>query len=91
MALVGIAVAVVVAFFVFAPVVYSPTKVYMVNGFVGSGGVVGPGSQLNATYPNWDSLSCWAFGFGVYYGMTVSQHGSSYQLGCHPPPFWSGL
>ena len=56
-AIAGAAVVVVAAFFVFAPVVYSPTTVY--------------GSlHLNVypTYPNWESLSCWAFGFGMYYG-----------------------
>jgi hypothetical protein len=56
-AVAGAAVVVAVAFFFFAPVVYSPTIVY--------------GSlHLNVypTYPNWQSLSCWAFGYGVHYG-----------------------
>jgi len=94
-ALIAVVVAVVIVFFIFAPVVYSPTKVYIACAYVGSSGCVNSSgvvvTQPNMTYPNWNSLSCWAFGFGVYYGLTVYQHGDSFQFGCHPPPFWSGL
>ncbi len=82
-ALIGVAVVVAVAFFIFAPVVYSPTRVYSCA-YVGSSGCVnssGVLAQPEATYPNWHSLSCWAFGFGTYYG---SWYGS-YQFGCYPP------
>jgi len=57
-----------------APVVYSPTEVY-----------VGVSLQPSATYPNWHSLSCWAFGIGTYYGSWYEN--GSYQFGCQPPPF----
>ncbi len=90
-ALVGIATVLAFAFFFFAPVVYSPTNLYVgVSAVVGSGCVqegTPTCSQPSATYPNWDSLSCWAFGFGVYYGLTVYQPPDSFQFGCHPPPF----
>lgn len=94
-ALIGIAIVVVVAFFVFAPMVYSPTNVYE-GAFVASSGCVWGSTpevctQPVATYPNWDSLSCWAFGFGVHYGLTVYQTGDSYQSGCYPPYFWSSV
>ena len=56
-ALIGVAVVAAVAFFIFAPVVYSPTTVY--------GGLY---LQTYPTYPNRKSLSCWAFGVGMYYG-----------------------
>jgi len=83
-ALIGVAV-VAVAFFIFAPVIYSPTTVY------------GP-IHLNVypTYPNWESLSCWAFGFGVYYGRITYavpvpnsngdtlEYGNATQFGCPP-------
>ena len=59
-ALLGITVVVAGAFFIFAPVVYSPTTVY------GSINL-----QTYPTYPNWESLSCWAFGFGMHYGQEV--------------------
>jgi len=78
-ALVGIAVLVVVAFAFFAPIIYQPTTVY------------GPLVYYNETnpkypnYPNWESLSCWAFGFGTYYGRTVFQYNDSYQSGCASP------
>jgi hypothetical protein len=74
MALVGIGVVAVVAFFVSAPIIYSPTTVY--------------GPILLKTYPtnpNWESLSCRAFGFGMYYGRTVFQPNDSYQFGCPSP------
>ena len=61
-ALIGVTVVVAVAFFLFAPVVYSPTTVY---------GPLVYYNEVNPkypTYPNWESPSCWAFGFGVYYG-----------------------
>jgi hypothetical protein len=57
MALVGVAVVAVVAFFVFAPVVYSPTTVY--------GPLI---LKTYPTYPNWESMSCRLIGFGTYYG-----------------------
>jgi hypothetical protein len=91
-ALIGVAVVVAVAFFFFAPVVYSPTTVY--------GGLY---LQTYPTYPNWESLSCWAFGFGMYYGRTVQlvpapngsgisgsagasmfKYGNATQFGCPP-------
>ena len=78
--LIGVAVVAVVGFFFFAPVVYSPTNVF-----------VGVSAQPTATYPNWHSLSCSVLGFGTYYGLTVYRPGDSYQSGCYPPPFWSGL
>ena len=59
-ALIRVAVVVVVAFFIFAPLVYSPTTVY--------GNL---NLNVHPTYPNWQSLSCWAFGFGMYYGREV--------------------
>jgi hypothetical protein len=77
-ALLGVAIVVAVAFFFFAPVVYSPTEVY-----------VGVSLQPSAIYPNWHSLSCWAFGIGTYYGSWYEN--GSYQFGCQPPPFWSSL
>jgi len=93
-AVVVIAAAMVLAFFL-APVVYSPTNLYLgVSAVVGSGCVqegTPTCSQPTATYPNWDSLSCWAFGLGMHYGLTVYQPGDSYQFGCYPPPFWSVL
>jgi hypothetical protein len=92
-ALIGVAIVVAVAFFIFAPVVYSPTTVY------------GPLLlKVYPMYPNWESPSCWAFGFGMYYGqearwvpatngngfsgtapdaMTV-QYSNATQLGCPP-------
>ena len=73
-AIAGIAVVVVVAFFVFAPVVYSPTKFY-----------VSGSTQPYATYSNWNSLSCWAFGFGTHYGSGF------YQLWCYRGPHWLAL
>jgi len=73
-ALLGICVVALVAIFVFAPIIYSPTTVY------------GPiHLQTCPRYPNWESLSCWAFGFGMYYGRTVFQPNDSYQLGCPSP------
>jgi len=59
-ALAGIAVVVMGAFFIFAPIVYSPTTVY--------GPLV---LKTYPTYPNWESLSCMTFGFGMYYGQEV--------------------
>ena len=91
--LTGVAVFVAVAFFIFAPEVYSPTIVY------------GPILFTPLpTHPNWESLSCWAFGFGVYYGQEARmvpatngngfsgtapdawtiQYGKATQLGCPP-------
>jgi len=95
MGLAGIAVVVAVAFFVIAPIIYSPTVVY---------GPLVYYSEVNPPkyqYPNWESLSCWAFGFGMYYGRTVSwvtvsngsgesagaltaQYGNATQFGCPP-------
>jgi hypothetical protein len=91
-ALVGIGVIVVVAFFVSAPIIYSPTTVY--------GSLV---LKTYPTYPNWESLSCSAFGFGVYYGRTFQlvpasngngfsgsaggwtlKYGNATQFGCPP-------
>ena len=93
MAFVGIAVVAVVAFFIFAPVVYSPTTVY--------GPLI---LKTYPTYPNWESTSCRMFGFGMYYGqearwvpatngnglsgpapnaMTV-QYSNATQFGCPP-------
>jgi len=60
-ALIGVAFVVIVAFIIFAPVVYSPT---VVHGPL----VFGNSTQNQPTYPNLESLSCWAFGFGMYYG-----------------------
>ncbi len=82
-ALAGAAV-VVAAFFFLAPIVYSPTTVY--------------GPLILKTYPtdpNWESLSCWALGYGVYYGRTTQwltnsdggqypQYGNATQFGCPP-------
>jgi hypothetical protein len=76
MAFVGIAVLVVVAFTAFAPIVFQPTIVY---------GPLVYYNQVNVSYPNWESLSCWAFGFGMYYGRTVFQANDSYQSGCASP------
>jgi hypothetical protein len=93
MALVGIGIVAVAAFFVFAPIVYSPTTIY--------GPLV---LKTYPTYPNWESLSCWAFGYGVYYGQEVrwvpatngnefsgtapdaltTQYGNATQFGCPP-------
>ncbi|GEM_PF-4679215 len=74
MALLGIGVVAVVAFFVFAPIIYSPTTVY------------GPlFLKTYPTYPNWGSLSCSLFGVGTYYGRTVFQPNDSYQFGCPSP------
>jgi hypothetical protein len=75
---VGTAIALVSAFFVLAPIVYSPTVVYGPLVFYNS-----PPNQ--PSYPNWNSLSCTAFGFGMYYGRTVFQYNDSYQLGCASP------
>ncbi len=73
-ALVEIAVVALVVFLVSAPIVYSPTIVY------------GPiPLKTYPTYPNWDSLSCRAFGFGMYYGRTVFQFNDSFQFGCSSP------
>lgn len=73
-ALVG-AVVIAVAFFVAAPIVYSPTTVY--------GPIL---LKTYPTYPNWESLSCWTFGFGSLYGRSdVFQSNSAYQFGCPPP------
>ena len=88
-AIAGIAVVALAAFFIFAPVVYSPTEVYSCayfgsSGCVNSSGVV---AQPEATYPNWHSLSCWAFGFGTYFGSWYEN--GSYQFGCYPPYFGS--
>jgi len=58
-AFVGIAVLAVVAFTFFAPIVFQPTNVY---------GPLVYYNQVNPKYPNWESPSCWAFGFGMYYG-----------------------
>jgi len=63
-ALLGVAVVVAVAFFIFAPVVYSPTIVYGPLVFYNS-------PQNQPSYPNWESLSCWAVGYGMYYGQEV--------------------
>jgi len=84
-ALTAAAVAVAVALFIFAPMVYSPTTIY------------GPlRLKVYPTYPNWESPSCWAFGFGVFYGrMTYAvpvpnsngdtlEHGNVTQFGCPP-------
>jgi hypothetical protein len=76
--LLGTVVVVTVAFFIFAPVVYSPTIVYGPLVYYNS-------LQNQPTYPNWESLSCWAFGSGMYYGRTVFQYNDSYQLGCASP------
>jgi len=95
-AIVGISAVAAVVFFLFAPVVYSPTNVYE-GTFVASSGCVWGNTPYVctapvATYPNWNSLSCWAFGFGVHYGLTVYQPGDSYQSGCYPPYFfWSSV
>ena len=63
-----------IAFFLFAPVVYSPTTVY------------GPLILSSyPTYPNWESASCAAFHLGFYYGRTVFQYNDSYQFGCPSP------
>ena len=59
-ALAGIAIVAVAAFFIFAPIVYSPTTVY--------GPLV---LKTYPSYPNWESLSCMTFGFGMYYGQEV--------------------
>jgi hypothetical protein len=85
-AIAGIAVVVVAAYFVLAPVVYSPSGVYQCV-YVGSSGCVGSNGEVvtqpEATIPNWHSLSCWALGFGARYG---NSYGSvSYQFGCYPP------
>ena len=95
-ALAGIAAVVVFAFFIFAPVVYSPTIVYGPLVFYNS-------PQNQPTYPNWESLSCWAFGVGLYYGRTVQlvpaygnefggsaggwtfEYGNATQFGCPLP------
>lgn len=70
--LVGIVVIVVA--FVSAPIVYSPTTIY--------GGL---NFQAHPSYPNWESLSCRAFGFGMFYGRTFFQFNDSYQFGCPSP------
>jgi hypothetical protein len=90
--LAGVAVVIVAAFFILAPIVYSPTTVY--------GPLI---LKTYPTYPNWESLSCWAFGFGMYYGRTVQvvpvpngsgisgsasafmfKYGNATQFGCPP-------
>jgi len=76
-ALVGVAVVAVVAFSFFAPIFYQPTTVYGPLVFYNS-----TNSNSNPTYPNWESLSCWALGVGMYYGRTVFQSNDSYQSGC---------
>lgn len=92
-ALVGIGVVAVVAFFVSAPIIYSPTTVF--------GPLI---LKTYPTYPNWESLSCRAFGFGMYYGRTVQwvpasngngfsgsagaltvKYGNATQFGCPSP------
>jgi hypothetical protein len=78
MALMGVVFLAVAALFVLAPTVYSPTVVY---GPI----VLGNSTQNQPTYSNWESLSCWATGFGVYYGRTVFQPSDSYQSGCPSP------
>ena len=86
----GIAITAVVAFFFFAPVVYSPTEVYVgVSAVVGSGCVqegTPTCSQPTATYSGWKSLSCLAFGHGMFYGLDYGSN--SYLLRCYPPPLW---
>ena len=78
-ALAGVAIVAAIAFSFFAPIVSQPTT------------VIGPdvaGNSTNIsypTYPNWESLSCWAFGVGTYYGRTVFQFNDSYQSGCASP------
>ena len=96
-AIAGTAVVVAVAFFIFAPTIYSPTTVY---------GPLVYYNEVNPrypTYPNWESPSCWAFGFGVYYGRTAQlvaaysggglygsvgamtfKYGNATQFGCPP-------
>ena len=74
-ALVGVSSLAMVAFFVLAPIIYSPTTVI---GPI----LLGNSTQNWPTYPNWESPSCWAFGQGAYYGRTVFQMNASYQVGC---------
>ena len=76
--LAGVGFLIVTFFIVLAPVVYSPTTVYGPLVFYNS-------PQSYPTYPNWESLSCWAFGYGAYYGRTVFQYDASYQFGCASP------
>ncbi len=84
----GVTSLVVATFFVLAPIVYSPTIVYGPLVFYNS-------PQSQPTYPNWESLSCWALGYGVYYGRTTQwltnsdggqypQYGNATQFGCPP-------
>jgi len=71
-AVVGITVLAAVAFFLFAPVVYSPTAVY---------GPLVYYNQVYPTYPNWKSLSCGVLGFGMYYGQEARWVPATYDNG----------
>jgi hypothetical protein len=82
-ALAVISVVAVVAVFVSAPVAYSQTIVCSTHSLVYT-------CDRISAYPNWESLSCRAFGLGMYYGRTVEntfvfQPNDSYQLGCPSP------
>jgi len=74
MALAGIAVVAVVAFFILAPVVNVHVKdqgpLYV---------------QPVPTLSNWESASCALFGFGAQYGTTPFLPNASYRFGCLPP------